>query len=1114
MKLTFLMMCVFVFSLSARVRAQDQMVTLKVEKASFTKVISELKRQTQLDFFYSFNEENVNQTISLNVKNVKVDEVLQRLLGRKFTWEYIDRMVIIKPASLDSPEKKSLRVKGFVSDMQGIPIPGVTVKVVGTSVGTVTDARGWFQMMLPMKSGKLEFSFVGYKNKQIDFTEKVDTLRVMLEENVEELEGVVVTGMFTRRAESFTGSTATFKQEELKRAGNQNLLKSLKNLDPSFMILESLEFGSDPNRLPDIQMRGQTSFPNLRGDYEGKTNQPLFILDGFETTVEKVYDLDMNRVASVTLLKDAAAKAIYGAKAANGVVVIEMIRPVSGELRVSYSGDLNIEGPDLTGYNLMDAAEKLAFEKERGMYDGIFAQNMLSKYRLDELYKTNYDNVSKGVDTYWLGKPLRTGVGTKHSLMLEGGDERMRYQIGLSYNNVQGVMKGSDRNTLNLNATLSYTYKNLIFRNMIEYTRNWAKNSPYGSFSEYAVLNQYYQPEDENGNVLAVLGETAEGKVVYNPLYNATLNTKSESDYSQMTDNFNVDWRVSRAFRVVGSFSYSRQENSSDVFYPSSHTRFAEYDESMRDRKGQYTKGNGFSQIITAQTGINFNKTLDRHLFFANVTWNMSTNRTVASSFTAEGFGNDEMDNISFATQYQKNGKPSGTDSRTREIGIVGALNYSFADRYLFDASFRTTGSSMFGADNRWGAFWSLGAGWNVHHEKFLENNDWIRQLKLRASIGYTGSQDFDPYQARARYQYGNIVYNGRLGAELLGLPNNRLKWQRTRDINIGVDFALKRFLTGRFEYYVQTTNDLLSDITIVPSMGFSTYKENLGKIENKGYELSFSLTPWRSDEQRAWLTVTASLLHNENKIKEIHDIFDTWNEEQMDEKTEQSDGSISDEARVELHNAYTKPSTLYFEGQSMTAIWGVRSLGIDPMTGEEMFLDKNGNTVSAWSAADQVVIGDSNPKYRGNIGIGGGFRGFTFSVSCTYKLGGDRYNSTLVDKLENVDGFSNLDKRILESWREVGQKSQYRQLQMIGEDTRYTQPTSRFVQRENELYVSTINFGYDFDEMKWLRNLNIERLKLSFYMNEVLRLSTIKTERGTSYPFARNYSFSLQVTF
>ena len=180
MKLTFLLMCGFVLSLSAAVRAQDQMVTLKVEEMPFTKVISELKRQTQLDFFYSFNEVDVSQTVSLDVKNTKIDEVLRQILGKRFTWEYIDKMVIIKPVELNDKEKKSVRVKGFVYDTGKLPMPGVTVKVVGLPVGTATNEKGWFAMDLPLQKGALEFSFIGFKKKQVEFTEKTDTLRIVM----------------------------------------------------------------------------------------------------------------------------------------------------------------------------------------------------------------------------------------------------------------------------------------------------------------------------------------------------------------------------------------------------------------------------------------------------------------------------------------------------------------------------------------------------------------------------------------------------------------------------------------------------------------------------------------------------------------------------------------------------------------------------------------------------------------------------------------------------------------------------------------------------------------------------------------------------------------------
>ena len=1123
MKIGFFLLVLGLTSVHATTFSQ-QKVNLNVTNVTLLHVLDLLQEQSEFSFLFSSEDVKNVTNLSVKAKNEDLFEVLRRCLqGTALSFEVNGDLVVLKlQAKTGEPEKKTLKVKGFVFDAKKLSMPGVTVKVVGTSIGTVTDARGWFQILLPMTHGKLEFSFVGYKSKQVDFTEKVDTLRVMLEENIEELEGVVVTGMFTRKAESFTGSASTFKREDILRAGNQNLIKSLKNLDPAFQISENLEFGSDPNRMPDVQLRGQTSFANVRGDYEGNPNQPLFILDGFETTIEKVFDLDMNRVASVTLLKDAAAKAIYGSKAGNGVVVIETVRPKSGELRVYYSGDFGIEAPDLTSYDLMNAEEKLAYEVKIGMYSPDTHPGIITAH---QSYKKVYDDVQRGVNTYWLSKPLHVGFSNKHSLTLEGGDEQMRYQFGVSYNSVSGVMKESGRNTLNANTTLSYTYRNLLFRNTIEFTRNWSKNSPYGSFAEYTSLNPYWAPYDDEGNLNRVFlvhsgkdDNTSYSDIeVYNPLYNATLNTKDESNYTEIRDNFSMDWNISGALRVVGGFSYSRQENGADIYYPKNHTKFIHYDENgMSDRKGQYTKKDGYSENIAVQAGLNFNKTLGEHLFFANLTWNIATSNSRSTSTVGEGFGNDSMDDLSFATKYEKNGKPTGNNGKTREVGVIGALNYAYANRYLFDASIRKSASSVYGSDTRWGTFWSLGIGWNIYHEKFLEGNNWLTNFKLRASMGYTGTQNVDPAQARYRYDYYDYSYGDMIGAQLVALANNKLKWQRNMDYNFGADIAIQRLLTLRAEYYIQVTDDLLSDISLPPSNGFTSYKENLGKIENRGFELAVALTPWRNEKQHAYVTFTATALHNENKIKKIYDIFKNSNDAQNSSLEETYDGYIRDtEVLKKYLNKYTKPATLYYEGCSMTAIWGMRSLGIDPATGQEMFLTKEGKSTYTWSAAEQVVVGDQTPKLSGTIGINAGYKGFTLSVACSYKLGGDLYNSSLIARMENVNGYENLDRRILKAWQKPGDISPYKATIINGDaENGFTKPTSRFVQKNNELYVSSVNVGYDFVGAKWLKKVALQRLKLSFYMNELLRLSSVDIERGTSYPFARNFSFSLQATF
>ena len=194
------------------------------------------------------------------------------------------------------------------------------------------------------------------------------------------------------------------------------------------------------------------------------------------------------------------------------------------------------------------------------------------------------------------------------------------------------------------------------------------------------------------------------------------------------------------------------------------------------------------SERVSLQAGVNCNKTFGEHLLVANVTWNVSTSRAMSTTVVAEGFGNDYMDDISFGTNYEKNGKPRGSSSKLREIGIIGALNYSYADRYLFDASLRRSASSAYGKDSRWGTFWSLGVGWNLHHERFLEANEWIRTLKLRASLGYTGNQNLDPSQSRDRYKYYDYTYSDKIGSQLVAIPNDKLQWQKNKDYNFGLD--------------------------------------------------------------------------------------------------------------------------------------------------------------------------------------------------------------------------------------------------------------------------------------------------------------------------------------
>ena len=1099
MKLCTCLLLCSVMSISANVRAQHARMSLELKGVTLEEVIWALEKKSDITFFYNVTDVAGSNKVDAVFKDAPLEKILTEVLrGTNLSYEIQGKVVVIKRylSSPVSDSLKSVTINGVVKDSHGNGLPGVTVVLKGTTTGVATANDGDFSITIPKRdSVVLVFSFVGMTTKEVVWKGE-KTLNVVLLDEVSEMEEVVITGIFTRKAESFTGAATTFKQADLKRMGNQNILQSLKNMDPSFMVMENVDFGSDPNRTPDIQVRGASSLPNVKGEYESNPNQPLFILDGFEATVEKVFDLDMNRVASVTLLKDAAAKAIYGSRAANGVVVIETIQPEKGKLKVSYSGDLNITTPDLSSYDLCNAKEKLQVEWESGRYKAYYPID--EQFSLEQ-YNAIEREIARGVNTYWLAKPLRTGVGHKHSLYLEGGDDYLRYGVDLSYNKVAGVMKESSRENVAGAITLSYRYNKMIFRNVLSVAFNRADDSPYGSFSEYTKLNPYWSPKDENGNLKRVLGtfqrsywQTA--SVYYNPLYNATLGTKNFSKYTEITNNFYMEWQMHKDLKFIGRFGYTQKQDSREDFYPGNHTKFADWTGDNYFKRGSYYIKDGTSKTLKLDATLNYSKQWDKHLLFANLNWNLQQDSYDYHGMEAWGFLNDKVDHVAFAKQYAENGSPSGDETTTREIGLVGAINYSYDNRYLADLSYRLSGSSVYGSDNRWGGFWSAGIGWNMHYESFMSGQEWLKQLKLRASVGYTGSQNFNPYQAMATYKYfTNAEYDNIVGAYLMGMANDKLKWQRTQDINIGVDAQFFGSLTFRFDYYVSNTDNLLVDFDLSGSTGFNTFKENLGEVQNKGFDATVNWRVYNNTEKDAYFTIFGSVSHNKNKIVKISDALTHSNEAQNDDDVNPS-----------------KPFTRFEEGQSTSAIWAVRSLGIDPETGDELFLNRKGEKTYEWNINDQVVCGESNPKFQGNFGFNTEYMGFSLNCSFSYKVGGDYYNQTLVDRVENVDIQYNLDRRVFSgTWKNPGDVTFFKR---ITETPTTTRPTDRFVERQNELSLASLNLGYDF------KHLNIskfaERLKLAFYMTDVFRVSSVKTERGLEYPFARTFSFSLQATF
>ena len=1101
MRLCFLFVFLGMLSATAKTIAQEQVISLNLKNVTYLELFNELHRQTGVRFLYSSDQlENLSR-IDVVADRKKMREVLEDALKEtSLTCVFEEDMVMLRERQ--QQQVSELVVKGLGTDTKKQPLPGVTVMIKGTSLGTVTDAEGHYVLTIPQRDELvLVFSFVGMNSREVTYKGEKE-LNVELEEKIAEMDEVVVTGIFQKSQASFTGSATTVTAKELQQFGNRNLLQSLHNIDPSINIIENNAFGSNPNRLPEVQIRGNSSIPNvdeLKDQTRVDLNTPLIVLDGFETTLQKLIDINENEVETLTILKDASATAIYGSRGANGVIVITTKKPAMGQLRVSYKGDVNIEIPDLTGYDLLEAREKLELEKRVGLYSK--PSNPDQDWRLQRYYSYLLDEVNSGVNTYWLSKPLQTSVGQRHALKVEGGDKSFRYSASLQWNDIRGVMEESYRKTFNGAIQLSYYWKNLKFSNNLMISAGKRQESPYGDFSEYAKMNPYWRTHDENGKILKRLGNSGEidydfrwSRLPVNPLYNATLNTYDRGNNTDITNNFMLEWKVLETLDLRGRFGITKNTDETRVFKPADHTDFADYSEDDMFRKGTYAYGISNSFSYEGSLNLAYHQSFGKHLLVAGVDVNLREGRSRSSSFKAEGFTNENFDDISSALQYEKNGKPSGAESTVRSVGFTGNVNYTYDNRYFADLSGRMDGSSQFGSNKRFAPFWAVGIGWNMHNESFLKEVSWVNMLKLRFSVGTSGSQHFNAYQAIQTYRYFlDDKYYAWNGSSLIAMGNPDLKWQQKRDYNIGLDVKLwdNRITIGG-DFYIAKTNDLISTLTLPAANGFTTYIENIGSLKNTGYELRLSAYVLRKD-QMSW-SVSLAGIHNKNKIVEVSQaLLDAQN-------------AIESEDLV-------NPNVQFRPGYSSNTIWTVRSAGIDPGTGKEVFISRDGNRTYNWNASDIVATGVSDPKLEGNISSMFRYKGLSLNVSFGYRFGGQIYNSTLANKVEvskTAIGW-NVDARVFhDRWKNIGDQASFKGL----DDFTPTNKTSRFVQDETTFRCQNMTLQYELKSQALNKLLGIDYCLFSASTSDLFYISTVKRERGTSYPFSRQFSLGVNVVF
>lgn len=1071
-------MILYLLACSTLYAQVDKRVTLQVKNATLEQVLSAIKGQTGVIFVYSDEDIRSVSGITFSVKDVTAKEAVDRCLaGTPLTASVRDNTIVISAVV-----SKGGKVTGKVFDGENFPMVGVNVVVMKgseTLTGVTTDLDGHFELEIP-RGSQLKFSFIGYKELILN-PSMGKPMVVRMSEDAQAMDEVVVNGLFTRSKQTFTGAAQTFTGEQLLSVSPTNLFQALATLDPGMTITQNNDAGSNPNVVPELVIRSTTSLST--NSSETGLNTPLIVIDGVERSLQDLYDIDMQDIERIDILKDASATALYGENAANGVIVIERKRVSQSPLRIRYTFTPELSFADLSSYDVCNAAQKLELERWAGLYDS-------EDGSLDQSYYDKLALVSKGVDTDWKSKAVRNSFSHTHSISISGRGSGLDYNITGNFSNTAGVMKGDARDRYGMNVYLSYTaVKNLILTLRASHDYLSTKE-PFVSFSEYMTANPYESPYDVNGDYRHELSYNA-----FNPSYEASLNSFDKSENRQQTLSFDVRYNIKPNLYFTAQGSYVTSRGASDYFVsPLSHS----YDsETNVNRKGEYRLGNSGSDSWSAKVVGNWIHSFDDEgtMFTLNAGGEIKHSDSYSKYMTASGFLSDDLADIAYASSYSRN-LPAGTEDVEASVGVFAAANFIWRNRYVVDGSYRTSGSSKFGENNRYAPFWSVGLGYNLHNEDFIKKFDWINTLRIRGSYGYTGSVKFSPYQAVSTYSYNsNRLYYTGVGAIPLTMANPDLTWQTVKKLNVGLTSSFfNERLQVNFDYYTDRTVDMLIDVTLPPSSGADSVKDNYGAQKSAGFEFSVYGKLIRTRDWEWGMTVNG--LHSKTTITDISNALKGIN-----------DGHAA-------ANLSTAPQWQYREGKSPTTIYAVPSAGIDPASGREIYIKQDGTYTYTYDIKDMVDCGDTNPWMQGSISSFLSYKCLSMNLNFSYRFGGELFNSTRMSKIEDINPRQNVDVRaFVERWHQAGDVVPYLDISYDGRGNNTYIYSDRFVEKDNELWLSSVNLQYNVPD-DLAKRWGLQRMYVGVGVEDLFRLTSAKYERGISYPYSRSVNLSLSVTF
>ena len=962
---------VFVLNTSA------QKVTLSFHNETFERVLSSIKQQTKLSLVFSEQLVDLSRKVSIDVNSVQLTDAMKQLLaGTKLDFEIKNNKLYLIEKKSDETKTEplqSVKITGLVTDEKGQPIIGASILDMSTKNGTISDQDGKFSLKVSPKSSSIYISYIGYISKEIKIDKNNDFV-IQLTENMKALDEIVVVGYGTMRKRDLTGSVASVKGDVLNTTSSINVQTALQGRLPGVDVKQS---SGMPGSTMQIRIRGINS---IKGG-----NEPLYIIDGFPSSIAA---LNVSDIESIEILKDASASAIYGSRAANGVVLVTTKQAKQGKMQVEYKGSLGYASL-IKKLDLMSASEYMQFMNEQ---QKIVTGNDF--YTPDQI-------AAAGKGTDWQDLVFRTAQVQNHSLNITGGNDMMQALLGFSYYDQEGIIPNNEIKKMSMRANLTMNLaKNLkISGNLLYSYCDWRKNNSSGTNRLASVIGSILgapatiTPYNEDGSYSLMKTDFLTGGL--NPI--AYINEVSDLEY-----DYRVISNVALEYKPIPELTLRLSGNATTT-----NTR----NEYYMTTKYPGSKGNAslsFPQAVDLNSAntLTYDKTInnDHHLTaMAGITYDQSISKS--ASMSAEQFQSDAGGVFNIGGGAIQN-VPSSNYSKWALLSFLGRLNYSYQSKYLATLNMRADGSSRYSKGGKWGYFPSGALAWRMSEEAFMKDMSFVSNVKWRVGYGITGNTGISPYQTLDLITTGTIVLDKSLVTyyRMSDTYQSDLKWETTRHLDLGVDISLfNNRLNITADYYHKKTDGLLNTVDMPRSSGFTTSTQNIGKMENKGFELAIDGDIISSKDWTWNLAANVSL--NRNKVTELYQRADIYGAEQD----------------IVIMKDFVN---LIRVGEPLGIFYGYVEDGYDD-NGNVQYKDLD--TDGKITALDRQIIGNPHPDYT--LGMTSSLRWKNLQLSCFWyaTIGNDIYSLSMAALTHDYQwGISTMKEVLYNHWTPENTNAKY----------------------------------------------------------------------------------------